>query len=171
MRSLVILLTAALLVGCTSQRIDEEASYTQLRVISPAFGEGEKIPVDYTCDGFDVNPQLNISDVPDDTVSLALIVEDPDAPLGVWDHWVVYNIPPAGGIGKNSTPGTEGMNSFGRKRYGGPCPPLGTHRYVFSIYALDAQLALGDAAGKKEVLEAMIGHILAKGQLTGVYNH
>ena len=171
MRALVILLAAALLVGCTSRQTGDEVAYPLLTVTSPAFGENEKIPADYTCDGFDISPQLNISGIPDGTVSLALIVEDPDAPLGVWDHWIVYNIPPAGVIGKNSTTGTEAVNSFGRKSYGGPCPPFGTHRYVFSAYALDTQLSLGDAAGKREVLEAMRGHILAKGRLTGVYNH
>jgi hypothetical protein len=168
----MLLAAALLLAGCVQEEaVEDEAVYMKLTVTSPAFGQNEKIPRDYTCDDLDVNPPLNVSGIPEDTVSLALIVEDLDAPLGVWDHWIVYNIPPTNKIAENSTPGTEGRNSFGRKTYGGPCPPYGTHRYVFSVYALDARLSLEEAAGKKGLMEAMIGHILAVGQLTGVYGH
>jgi Raf kinase inhibitor-like YbhB/YbcL family protein len=164
----LMLLSAALLCGCVSQEKHED--YPTLKVTSPAFAQNEKIPKNFTCDGRDINPQLNISGIPNGAVSLALIVEDPDAPLGTWDHWVVWNISPTGDIRENTVPGTEGMNSFNRKKYSGPCPPFGTHRYVFSVYSLDAQLTLGEDAGKKEVLGAMSGHILAKGELVGTYS-
>jgi Raf kinase inhibitor-like YbhB/YbcL family protein len=167
---ILTLLSATLLCGCVSQPAEEEVNYMNLNVSSPAFGQNEKIPVNYTCDGRDINPQLSISGIPDGTVSLALIVEDPDAPLGTWDHWIVWNIPPTGKIEEDTVPGIEGMNSFNKRSYGGPCPPFGTHKYIFSVYALDTQLALGEDAGKKEVLEAMNGHILAKGKLVGTYS-
>lgn len=172
MRILVVMLFAAALLfaGCLQANTsNREVSYMNLNVSSPAFGQNERIPANYTCDGRDINPQLNISGIPDGTVSLTLIVEDPDAPLGTWDHWIVWNIPPTGSIRENSVPGTEGMNSFNRKEYGGPCPPSGSHRYFFRAYALDTRLTLKENAGKKEVLEAMREHILAQGELVGRY--
>ena len=144
---------------------------------SPAFSEGEMIPARYTCDGPDVSPELSWSGVPDDAKSLALICDDPDAPMGTWVHWVLFNIPP----GANGLPGEipsdaslengaqHGTNDFRRLGYGGPCPPGGTHRYFFKLYALDAELALESGISKAELLEAMQGHILDEGQLMGKY--
>ena len=141
-----------------------------LVVTSPAFVDGEYIPSKYTCDGDDVNPPLNIRGIPEGTKSLVLIVDDPDAPIGTWVHWVVWNIPPKGEIGEDSVPGTEGLNDFRKHSYGGPCPPSGTHRYFFKVYALDTKLDLKRNSRKRDVERAMKGHILAQGQLVGLYS-
>ncbi|MCK4357577.1 MAG: YbhB/YbcL family Raf kinase inhibitor-like protein [Candidatus Cloacimonetes bacterium] len=141
------------------------------KIASTAFAEGEMIPRKYTCDGDDISPPLQISDVPENTKSLALIMDDPDAPVGVWDHWIVFNIPASiSQISEGEEPqGTPGKNSWGRTGYGGPCPPSGTHRYFFKLYALDTMLDLEPGASKKKVLKAMEGHILAQGELMGKY--
>jgi len=141
----------------------------ELTISSPAFKNNGFIPPKYTCDGNDVNPPLNIEGVPKETQSLALIVDDPDAPMGTWDHWVVWNIPPAEKIMENSVPGTEGLNDFRRRSYGGPCPPSGTHRYFFKVYALDTRLDLSPSSRKKDVERAMKGHVIAEGELVGLY--
>jgi len=129
------------------------------------------IPPEFTCDGSDVSPPLEISDAPASTKSLALIVDDPDAPVGTWDHWIVFNIPPSTRqIGKGTEPqGTPGKNSWGRTGYGGPCPPSGTHRYFFKSYALDGNLNLQPGSTKKQIEAAMQGHIIAKAELVGLY--
>ena len=101
--------------------------------------------------------------------SLILIVDDPDAPMGTWDHWIVWNIPPTDKIEENSVPGVEGMNDFRRRSYGGPCPPSGTHRYFFKVYALDTKLDLKPNSRKKDVERAMKGRILAQGEIIGLY--
>lgn len=163
------LLLLVLLCGCTQQRYDEVIQM-KLKVTSPAFRNMEKIPVDYTCDGRDINPPLDILDIPDGTKSLVLIVEDPDAPTGVWDHWIVWNIPPTEHIREDSKPGIEGINSFNRAGYGGPCPPSGTHRYYFRVYALDTNLDVMEEARKKDVTAAMRGHVIAEGELIGTYS-
>ena len=142
----------------------------ELRITSPVFKNNEFIPSNYTCDGDDVNPPLHIQGLPQETQSLVLIVDDPDAPMGTWDHWVVWNIPPAGKIEENGIPGVEGLNDFGRHSYGGPSPPSGTHRYFFKVYALDTKLNLDENSRKKDVEEAMEGHILAKGEIMGLYS-
>jgi len=142
----------------------------ELSVKSDAFENNTLIPAKYTCDGDNVNPPLTINGVPNETKSLVLIVDDPDAPMGTWDHWVVWNIPPAGKIEENTIPGTEGMNSARKHSYGGPCPPWGTHRYFFKVYALDTKLDLNPNSHKKDVEKAMKGHILAKGELVGLYH-
>jgi Raf kinase inhibitor-like YbhB/YbcL family protein len=143
----------------------------ELRVKSSAFEHNGLIPRKYTCDGEDVNPPLTIEGIPEGTQSLALVVDDPDAPMGTWDHWVVWNIPPASKeIKENSVPGVEGMNDFRRHSYGGPCPPGGTHRYFFKVYALDAKLNLNANSRKKDLEKAMQGHVLAKGELVGRYS-
>jgi hypothetical protein len=142
----------------------------QLTITSPVFENNKPIPKKYTCDGEDVNPPLNIEGIPVGTKSLVLIVDDPDAPMGTWDHWVVWNIPPRNKIDENSVPGVEGLNDFRKHSYGGPCPPSGTHRYFFKIYALDVQFALGSNSRKKDVERAMKDHILAKGELVGLYS-
>lgn len=140
---------------------------------STAFGPGQAIPVKYTCDGEDIAPPLHWNDPPAGTQGFALIMDDPDAPVGVWDHWILFNIPavlaelpeqarlPAGC--------REGQNSWKRTGYGGPCPPGGTHRYFFKLYALDAQLNLPDGATKKQLLDAMTGHVLGQAELMGTY--
>ena len=142
----------------------------ELTVSSPAFENNKLIPSKYTCDGDNVNPPLTIEGVPDGTKSLVLIVDDPDATMGTWDHWIVWNIPPTNKIEKNTVPGTEGINTARKHSYGGPCPPWGTHRYFFKVYALDTKLSLNSNSNKKDVEKAMQGHILAKGELIGLYH-
>jgi Raf kinase inhibitor-like YbhB/YbcL family protein len=143
-----------------------------LRIASPAFSHNGMIPSIHTCDGADVSPPLSIAGVPKGTMSLALIVDDPDAPVGTWVHWVVWNIG-AGTkeIPENSVPhgALEGTNDFRKRKYGGPCPPSGTHRYFFKLYALDAPLPLKPGAAKAQVEEAMKGHVLAQAELIGLY--
>ena len=142
-----------------------------LLVTSPVFYNNNMIPRKYTCDGDNVNPPLYVREVPKETKSLALIVDDPDAPSGTWEHWNVWNIPPTKRIEENSVPGVEGTNDFGKHAYGGPCPPSGTHRYFFKVYALDNMLSLQVHSKKKDIEEAMKDHVLAKGELVGVYTH
>lgn len=141
----------------------------ELSVSSSAFENNKLIPAKYTCDGANVNPPLTIEGVPDGAKSLVLIVDDPDAPMGTFDHWVVWNIPPTSKIEENAVPGTEGVNDFRKRSYGGPCPPYGTHRYFFKVYALDTKLDLSPNSRKKDVEKAMQGHVLAKGELIGLY--
>ena len=138
-------------------------------ITSPVFKNNEMIPRKYTCDGADVNPTLNIRGIPRKAESLVLIVDDPDAPMGTWDHWIVWNIPPEERIEENSVPGIEGLNDFRKHSYGGPCPPSGTHRYFFRVYALDAMLDLKPNSRKRDVERAMRGHILAQGEIVGLY--
>ena len=140
-----------------------------LSVSSSAFENNKLIPAKYTCDGDDVNPPLTIEGTPAETKSLVLIVDDPDAPSGTWDHWVVWNIPPTNRIEENAVPGTEGLNTYRKHSYGGPCPPWGTHRYFFKVYALDTKLTLNPNSRKKDVEKAMKDHVLAKGELVGLY--
>jgi Raf kinase inhibitor-like YbhB/YbcL family protein len=142
----------------------------ELSVSSPAFKNNKLIPSKYTCDGDNVNPPLTIEGVPDGTKSLVLIVDDPDAPMGTWDHWVVWNVPPTNTIEENTVPGTEGVNDSRKHSYGGPCPPWGTHRYFFKVYAVDTKLDLNSNSRKKDVEKAMQNHILAKGELVGLYH-
>jgi Raf kinase inhibitor-like YbhB/YbcL family protein len=141
----------------------------ELAVTSRVFENNGLIPSKYTCDGDNVNPPLKIQGLPDGTVSLVLIVDDPDAPMGTWDHWVVWNIPPTEEIKENSVPGIEGLNSSRRNSYGGPCPPSGTHRYFFKVYALDTKLDLRPNSRKRDIEKVMEGHILAKAQIVGLY--
>jgi Raf kinase inhibitor-like YbhB/YbcL family protein len=141
----------------------------ELAVKSPAFENNKLIPSEYTCDGDNVNPPLTIESMPAETKSLVLIVDDPDCPTGTWDHWVVWNIPPTSKIEENTVPGIEGMNTARKHSYGGPCPPWGTHRYFFKVYALDAKLSLNSNSNKKDVEKAMQGRIRAKGELIGLY--
>ncbi len=141
----------------------------ELRITSPVFENNGLIPAKYTCDGDNVNPPLKIEGIPSEAKRLILIVDDPDAPMGTWDHWIVWNIPPTEKIKEDSVPGTEGLNDFRRHSYGGPCPPSGTHRYFFKVYALDTNLSLHPNSRKKDVEKAMQGHILAEGQIIGLY--
>jgi len=143
-----------------------------MELCSSAFDQGAMIPSRYTCDGADVSPPLTISDVPEGTVSLALVMDDPDAPGGTFDHWLVWNIP-AGTtrIPEGAEPeGVQGRTGFGRLGYGGPCPPSGTHRYRFKLYALDRTLDLPEGSGKSALESAMEGHVLAEALLEGRYS-
>jgi hypothetical protein len=139
-------------------------------VVEGAFSNNQRIPKRYTCDGENVSPPLTINGVPEGTKSLVLICDDPDAPMGTWDHWVVWDIQVTQNVKENSVPGTQGINSWGKKSYGGPCPPSGTHRYFFKIYALDTRLGLKPDSRKSDVEKAMKGHVLAQGELVGLYS-
>jgi hypothetical protein len=142
----------------------------ELIIKSPVFENNGSIPRKYTCDGDDVNPALKVKDIPQGAQTLVLIVDDPDAPMGTWDHWIVWNIPPKEVIKENSIPGIEGLNDFNKHSYGGPCPPSGTHRYFFKVYALDTELHLDPNSKKEDVERTMDGHILGKGQIVGLYS-
>jgi len=145
------------------------AKTTTLNISSPAFASKGFIPAKYTCEGENVNPALHVENIPQSAKSLTLIVEDPDAPGGTFDHWIVWNIRPFAMIIEDVVPGVEGKNSFGKTNYRGPCPPTGTHRYFFKVYALDKLLDVKAGAGKMEVEAAMQGHILAQGEIIGMY--
>jgi len=143
-----------------------------MEIKSPEFQNGQYISSNFTCDGENINPVLEINKVPDLAKSLVLIVDDPDAPMGLWIHWTVWNInPKTAEISEGSIPegAIEGMTSFGRPGYGGPCPPNGTHRYFFKLYALDKELELSRSAGKEDIEKAMAGHVLSQAQLIGLY--
>jgi Raf kinase inhibitor-like YbhB/YbcL family protein len=165
-----------------------------MQITSQAFKNQEKIPAKYTCDGENVNPPLQFSDIPAEAKSLALIVDDPDAPRGDWVHWLVWNMKIGRSesrkpgdtearnlgsselekieIAENSVPerATQGLNDFGKNNWGGPCPPSGSHRYFFKVYALDTILDLPVSSKKADLLAAMNNHILAQGELVGVYS-
>ena len=140
-----------------------------MKITSPEFQNNQLMPGKFTCDGEDINPALNIEGVPEGTKSLALIMDDPDAPMGTWVHWVVFDIPVISEIKENSVPGKQGNNTAGRKQYHGPCPPSGTHRYFFKIYALDTVLNLNEGITKSQLEKAMESHILDKAELIGLY--
>lgn len=144
-----------------------------LSLTSAAFEHNGKIPAKFTCEGEDLNPPLEISQAPEGTVSFALVVDDPDAPRGNWDHWLIWNIPADQTvIEEGAMPeGTlAGANDFGRTSYGGPCPPAGgAHRYFFKLYALDALLNLKEGATKQQLEDAMEGHVIGKAELIGLF--
>ncbi|MDP1629586.1 MAG: YbhB/YbcL family Raf kinase inhibitor-like protein [bacterium] len=143
-----------------------------MNISSLVFKNQETIPSKYTCDGENVNPPLQISNVPDGAQSLVLIMDDPDSPSGAWVHWTVWNIgPQTSEIAENSIPAgaIEGMTGFGEIGYGGPCPHSGTHRYFFLLYDLDAKLDVPRGADNAKLENAMEGHILTKAELTGLY--
>lgn len=151
-----------------------EASMPEIKVTSPAFVHEGMIPARYTCDGDDAAPEVAWKNLPEKTKTLALICDDPDAPRGTWVHWVVYDIPATDTSFSAKTPDDKqpfvfGKNSWGKTAYGGPCPPSGTHRYYFKLYALDTSLKLKPGATKEELLKAMEGHVLAQGELMGKY--
>jgi len=190
MRRTISWLCMAVLVlstcGCgtpTEAILPEEPERLTLRLQSPAFVDGGSIPKVYTCDGRDVSPPLSWAGVPEAARSLALICEDPDAPMGTFTHWVLFDLPPdvtelKEGLPPEATvkvkPGgkaaRQGKNDFGKLGYGGPCPPRGTHRYVFRLYALDTRIDRGRDAMRGQVLGAMKGHVLAEGRLLGKYS-
>ena len=167
----------------TAEVTETEEEYTreadimeEFSISSGAFSQGDTIPVEYTCDGSDISPPLVFSGIPEGAKSIALIVDDPDAPGGVWVHWVIYNMPVGRELAKGIPPigtlpdgGRQGTSDFGKMGYGGPCPPSGTHRYYFKAYALDTVLDLQSGASKAQLENAMQGHVLAKAELMGKY--
>jgi len=150
----------------------------KIEVTSSAFEHGGKIPSKYTCDGVDISPPLKWDSAPEETKSIAVICDDPDAPMGTWVHWVIYNIPHVvtelpenihqERLLRNKS--KQGINDFRRIGYGGPCPPRGSHRYFFKVYALDTVLELEAGIKKEELVRAMEGHILASGEIMGNYS-
>jgi len=175
-RGLAIVLGWALLQSAAAQE-----GRTMLSLTSRAFAAGQPIPKKYTCQGSDASPPLEWSGMPPGTLSFALIIDDPDAPdpkapQRVWVHWVLYNIPPAtaslgeAASGKSVPTGAaEGTNDWSRNGYGGPCPPIGRHRYFFKLYALDIALPAGKVLNKAGLEAAMKGHVLAQAELMGTY--
>ena len=144
-----------------------------MQIVSPVFKEGGVIPVQYSCKGQNVSPPLNFTDVPAEAKSLALIMHDPDAPVGDFVHWTMWHIPPTTeGIAANSVPAgvIQGITSFGDKKYGGPCPPSGTHRYMFELYALDTSLGLPAETTRDQLKAAMQDHILEQHTLLGTFS-
>lgn len=177
-------LLTSLLIGCAPADVSPEAviepgaATRTLNLRSPAFEDSAMIPEVYTCEGEDISPPLEWGDAPADTESLALIMEDPDAPRGTWVHWVAYNIPagstslpegvPSGAALEDGI--RQGKNGWSETEYGGPCPPSGTHRYFFYLYALDTTLQLDPAeTTKSDLLEAIDGHVLAWGRVQGEF--
>jgi Raf kinase inhibitor-like YbhB/YbcL family protein len=149
----------------------------EIKITSSVFEDGGLIPAKYTCDGADMSPALRWDVVPEGTKSIALICDDPDAPMGTFVHWVIFGLPAETRELTENIPSDEtlpngakqGTSDFGRIGYGGPCPPSGTHRYFFKIYALDTEVDLAAGASKRELVKAMEGHILGQGQLIGKY--
>jgi Raf kinase inhibitor-like YbhB/YbcL family protein len=175
------LITILVAIGSLQDQSPPEnktAGEAAMIIMSSAFQDGGMIPSKYTCDGQDISPPLSWSGVPYNAKSLALISDDPDAPMGTWVHWVVYNIPPnetsfEEGITKDSLAQKgilQGTTDFRRQEYGGPCPPSGTHRYYFKLYALGTELNPEKGANKKQVEAAMEGQVLMQGQLMGRYS-
>ena len=178
-RNLIPLILFSCVIGIHVEAIGKEGYAMKLDIKSMAFGEGNSIPKQYTCDGADISPQLSWSQPPEGTGSMVLICDDPDAPMGTWVHWVLYGLSPDTlEISENIPDDKEvlggakhGVNDFHKYGYGGPCPPGGTHRYFFKLYAVDTEVVdLDPGATKDEVLVAIKGHVLAEGQLMGRYS-
>ena len=181
--SLSLLFTLATFLACNKSGapVKEAATPAQandpaLQISSVAFAQNGMIPAKYTCDGVNISPPLAWNGAPKAAKAFALIVNDPDAPSGDFTHWVLYDVPASANNLPESVPnedraqgGVQGMNDFGKVGYGGPCPPSGTHRYQFTLYALDAPLGLAPRASRTQVEAAMHGHVLAQTQLTGKY--
>ncbi|MGZ3732819.1 MAG: YbhB/YbcL family Raf kinase inhibitor-like protein [Parachlamydiaceae bacterium] len=137
---------------------------------SPAFEQGQRIPKKYTCQGQNISPPLDITQYPENTQSFAIVVEDLDAPSGIFDHWVTWNIAPSEQLNEDEKKGAEGKNSFGTLGYSGPCPPLGRmHRYVFKVYALDSYVQLANGTDKKGLYHGIKDHLLDEAELMGTY--
>ncbi len=178
-RNLIPLILVSCVIGIYVEAIGKEGYAMKLDIKSMAFGEGNSIPKQYTCDGADISPQLSWLQPPEGTGSMVLICDDPDAPMGTWVHWVLYGLSPDTlEISENIPDDKEvlggakhGVNDFHKYGYGGPCPPGGTHRYFFKLYAVDTEVVdLDPGATKDEVLVAIKGHVLAEGQLMGRYS-
>jgi Raf kinase inhibitor-like YbhB/YbcL family protein len=168
MREAIIAGASAILLGTIASFA---AGGANMKITSSAFQQGGNIPSKFSCDGPNTSPPLQISGAPAEAKSLALIVDDPDAPSGLFTHWVVWNISPqTTTIAEGSTPkGVQGTNDFGKSGYGGPCPPSGTHRYNFKVFALDRELDLPSGAKRSQLDTAMKGHVVAQGELMGRY--
>lgn len=183
MQRFAIILTGAivLLSSCQSNRQTvtsvKEGGKMEISLTSSAFRQGELIPEEYTCDGRNISPPLQWSHVPEGAKSLAMIVDDPDAPRGLFTHWIIYNIPPdelefTENVEKDKTlpnGARQGVNDAGKIGYTGPCPPSGTHRYFFRIYALDSTLDLEPGVNRKQFDDALRGKTIAQGELMGTY--
>jgi len=147
---------------------------SSISITSPAFQAGGDIPAKFTCNGTNISPELQISGVPNEAKSLVLIIDDPDAPRGLFTHWIVWNIDPkTTQVAENSAPvgAVQGTSDFGKRNYGGPCPPSGTHRYFFKMFALDTKLDLKPSARRAELDAAMRSHVLGQGELMARYSH
>jgi hypothetical protein len=176
----ILLLWILLVSACTSNAAPTSEVDMALELKSDAFVNGQSIPAKYSCTGKNISPALTWSEPPAGTQSFALIVDDPDAPMGTWVHWVLYNIKPDRRslqedlpvTGKNIDPNAVfvGKNSSGKIGYDGPCPPSGTHRYYFRLYALDTTIGLLPGATRDKILKEMEGHILAQGELMGTFS-
>ena len=166
----------AIIAGASAILVAGVASFAaggaKMKITSSAFQQGGNIPSKFTCDGANTSPPLQISDMPSEAKSLVLIVDDPDAPSGLFTHWAVWNISPqTSAIAEGSTPkGAQGTNDFGKSGYGGPCPPSGTHRDYFKIFALDRELDLPFSAKRSQLDAAMKGHVIAQGELMARYS-
>jgi len=147
-----------------------ETSTATLTISCPSFNHEGDIPARFTCDGNNINPALTITELPEDTQALAIIMEDPDAPGGVFDHWLEWNIPVTNLIRENTNPGISGLNSSGKTGYHGPCPPSGSHRYYFHVFALDAALDLPGHSNREALEQAMQSHVIAAGTIMGRYS-
>jgi Raf kinase inhibitor-like YbhB/YbcL family protein len=174
---LILIIILSSFYCCAQTEIKQGGEKMEINLTSTAFKEGEFIPKKYTCDGENVSPPLEWSGIPSETKSIALVCDDPDAPMGIWVHWVIFNIPSSKNNLNEKIPsqkvlgdGTvQGNNDFRKIGYGGPCPPSGIHRYFFKIYALDKRVELTPGATKGELLHEMTGHILTEGRLMGKY--
>lgn len=183
MRHFVSLLTLFVMLVFISCKKDKASAQSQkgipmtIQLTSTEFKQGGMIPRKFTCDGENISPELSWNNIPDSTKSLAIITEDPDAPMKTWIHWVIFNIPPSihklpehvPTLKKLESGALQGTNDFRNIGFGGPCPPSGTHRYFFKIYALDSMLSLKAGSTKPELEKAMKSHILAEGELMGRY--
>lgn len=170
--SLVLVLYQRNSPNFTRQTNSQKNSFT-MKIISPAFTNNGKIPSKYTCDGEDVSPPLEFLEVPREAKSLVLIVDDPDAPGKTWVHWVVYNISPSTGkVLEDSIPqvGVLGKTDFDTLGYGGPCPPSGTHRYFFKLYAIKKGLDLSEGLNKQQILEKINESVIEQAQIIGLYS-
>ncbi len=160
-------------VPAPSEIDNTPALKVDMKITSPEFNNNGEIPVKYTCDGEGINPPLEFSDVPERTKELVLIMDDPDAPTGTWLHWTLWGIDPATSqIAENSVPSKaiQGKTSSGQNNYGGPCPPSGTHRYFFKLFALDTKLKLPSYSEKQDLEQAMAGNIIEQAELIGLYS-
>ncbi len=179
--SIFIIAVCMILTACTSsptETVSAVQTEATMKLTSSAFTQGQPIPAKYSCKGADVSPALAWDEPPAGTKSFALIMDDPDAPMGTWVHWVLFNIPTTAHAWPENTPtdanlpngAVQGVTSARSNGYHGPCPPSGTHRYFFKLYALDTALNLSSSADKKAVLAAMEGHILAQAELMGTFS-
>lgn len=179
---LILLLLVVLFTSCREKRVPDfdeatKGSRWNFPVLSTAFGDSENIPEKYTADGQDISPPLAFGPFHESTKSVALIVDDPDAPRGTFTHWVLFNLPPDTNSLPENVPATEklengavqGLNSAGKVGYLGPDPPSGVHHYIFHVYSLDTMLDLDSSATKEQVEAAMQDHIIGRGTLTGLY--